>query len=182
MRISLTGPHGSGKSTLMKAIEEDPRWGKIELQFLPEMTRKIAALGYPINEAGTNDTQNLVIARYLEDVLAKDNYIVDRCIVDGYVYTQYLVETGQCDRALSDYAFFVSEMYIPRYNYIFYIPSEFEIEEDGTRSVGEDFHDRVVELFEEVFTIPRKNVIPLRGTVEERREKFFDTLREGGVI
>ncbi len=186
MRIALSGPHGSGKSTLLREIKQDDLFRDIRLKSIPEITREVQALGYPINEAGNNETQNLCIARCLNDILSDNNYIVDRCIVDQYIYTQYMFELGQVDRAVTDYARAVSDRYMSWYDFIFYIPAEFEPEDDGTRSTGKKFHDRIVELFEHQMGLYRRepniDIIELRGTVEERMGTFFSVLQNEGVI
>lgn len=186
MKIAITGPHGAGKSTLLRAIKSHPDYQKLRLDQIPEITREVQALGYPINEEGNNETQNLCIARCLNDILSRDNYIVDRAILDQAIYTDYMNVLGQVDRTVVQYAYAVSDMYMKWYNHVFYIPAEFEIENDGVRSTGKAFHDFVVQAFEREITNLEKTgevvITRLTGSVEERVNTFFSTLRGSGVI
>ena len=66
--------------------------------------------------------------------------------------------------------------YKDRYDYIFYLKPEFDIVDDGTRSTNVQFRDDIVELFDRYIKHIKVPVINLTGTVEERLEKFYNTI------
>ena len=86
MKISFTGTGCSGKSTLLTKCTE--HYGD-KFTYVTEVTRPIARMGLPINEDGNDDTQRAIIDAHIENNKL-DNVIMDRCIVDGYVYTEWL--------------------------------------------------------------------------------------------
>ena len=53
----------------------------------------------PINEKGTDLTQLLIANEHLVNFLLPEhqnkNTILDRCIVDGLIYTKWLCDNGQ---------------------------------------------------------------------------------------
>ena len=51
--------------------------------------------GLPINEDGTDVTQNLIMQEHIVNVFMYDNIITDRTALDGLVYTSYLHRNGK---------------------------------------------------------------------------------------
>ena len=68
----------------------------------------------------------------------------------------------------------VSEIYnetVNQYDVILYLRPEFEMIEDGVRSLNKEFRDKVLENFESLIK-DLKNVVVLSGTVENRVNQF----------
>jgi len=84
MRIALSGSHGTGKSTLLAALDTD-------LTKVPSCTREILAIAKR-NWLDPDDIQKYVLMREAVQ-LQDDNIIMDRCLLDGLAYTYYLNET-----------------------------------------------------------------------------------------
>ena len=131
MRIAITGAQSTGKSTLLRYLKQDDDLKGFE--FIDELTRKIAAKGININEEGSNMSQIFTVTIHAENIV-KDHFISDRCALDGLVYTKWLFDQGKVDKWILDYAVGVAKEVIPRYDYIFYLPAEIPIEDDGIRS------------------------------------------------
>jgi nicotinamide riboside kinase len=70
--------------------------------------------------------------------------------------------------------------YKDRYDYIFYLKPEFDIVDDGTRSTNTQFRDDIVELFDRYIKHIKVPIVYLTGTVEERLEKFYITIKNHG--
>jgi nicotinamide riboside kinase len=70
--------------------------------------------------------------------------------------------------------------YKDRYDYIFYLKPEFDIVDDGTRSTNTQFRDDIVELFDRYIKHIKIPIVYLTGTVEERLEKFYTTIKNHG--
>lgn len=169
MRIAITGAQSTGKSTLLRFLKQDDDLKGFE--FIDELTRKIAAKGININEEGSNMSQIFTITIHAENIV-KDHFISDRCALDGLVYTKWLFDQGKVDKWILDYAIGVAKEVIPRYDYIFYLPAEIPIEDDGVRSADIKFRDDIVALFESYTKELGVKLIELSGSVKDRAKLF----------
>ena len=169
MRIAITGAQSTGKSTLLRFLKNDDDLKGFE--FIDELTRKIAAKGININEEGSNMSQIFTVTIHAENII-KDHFISDRCALDGLVYTRWLFDQGKVDKWILDYALGVAKEVIPRYDYIFYLPAEIPIEDDGIRSANVKFRDEIVSLFEEYTKKLGVKLIELSGSVKDRAKMF----------
>lgn len=169
MRIAITGAQSTGKSTLLRFLKQDDDLKGFE--FIDELTRKIAAKGININEEGSNMSQIFTVTIHAENIV-KDHFISDRCALDGLVYTKWLFDQGKVDKWILDYAVGVAKEVIPRYDYIFYLPAEIPIEDDGVRSADIKFRDEIVSLFESYTKELGVKLIELSGSVKDRAKLF----------
>lgn len=169
MRIAITGAQSTGKSTLLRFLKQDDDLKGFE--FIDELTRKIAAKGININEEGSNMSQIFTVTIHAENIV-KDHFISDRCALDGLVYTKWLFDQGKVDKWILDYAVGVAKEVIPRYDYIFYLPAEIPIEDDGVRSADIKFRDEIVALFESYTKELGVKLIELSGSVKDRAKLF----------
>ena len=169
MRIAITGAQSTGKSTLLRYLKQDEDLKGFE--FIDELTRKIAAKGININEEGSNMSQIFTVTIHAENIV-KDHFISDRCALDGLVYTKWLFDQGKVDKWILDYAMGVAKEVIPRYDYIFYLPAEIPIEDDGVRSANIKFRDEIVALFEIYAKELDVKLIELTGAVKDRAKIF----------
>lgn len=171
-RISISGSHSTGKSTVIEALKNNKSISK-RFTFVQEVLRSIKKSGFKINELGNDNTQMLVMARFLE-YATMDNVILDRCALDGLVYSAYLYEKSQIRKNTLRIAESIFENV--KYDIMFYIAPEFDIVPDGVRSVNLEFRDRIAELFEEYMEAYKIEPIRLTGTVDERVSQFIDTI------
>lgn len=174
MRIAITGAQSTGKSTLLRYLKKDDDLKGFD--FIEELTRQIAAKGIDINEEGSNFSQIFTVTIHAENIINK-HFISDRCALDGLVYTKWLYDNDKVDKWMLDYAIGVAEEVLPRYDYIFYLPAEIPIEDDGVRSANQDFRDQILKLFEYYIDKFELDVIYLTGTVAERAKQFKRRLR-----
>lgn len=174
MKIAITGAQSTGKSTLLNYLKKDEDLKGFE--FIEELTRQIAAKGVDINEDGGNFTQIFTVTIHAENIIKK-HFISDRCALDALVYTRWLYDNEKVDKWMLEYAEGVAKEVLPRYDYIYYLPAEIPIEDDGVRSSNKSFRDEILELFEyyiEKFELP---IITLSGTVVQRAKSFKRKLR-----
>ncbi len=104
MIVSFTGAQSTGKTTLINELScllQSADW-----TIVPEVTRLVKRqFDVDINELGGDDTQALIITQHLINSLShKDNVIMDRCIIDGLVYTNYLYSEGKVSTDIVCYA------------------------------------------------------------------------------
>lgn len=176
--MAIAGAHGTGKTTLLEALKKEPLFKDVD--FLPEITRTIREQGFDINEAGTLDTQILVMAAHMQNLLLHKNFIVDRSLIDGVAYTRYLYDNGQIPDWFLIYCSELLDTYLKMYDLIIYIPVEFDIVDDGVRSINPSFRDEIQLLFEDMIEEYSKeltNIITVTGTVEQRVKQVIDAVR-----
>ena len=176
MKIAFTGAQSTGKTTLLKELKRDPDFS-LKFDFRDEITRRMQKKGLSINESGNDITQLLIMNSHIKNTLI-DNVIMDRCALDGLVYTDWMYRKGKIQQWVIEYADNVFKMLIDRYDYIFYLVPEFDIEDDGVRSTDIDFRNEIVILFEQYIKAWNIPVIKLTGTVEQRLNKIKETINE----
>lgn len=175
MIISFSGAQSTGKTTLLNYLLTR----NTDYVFVPEVTRLVRRnYNLPINEAGSDLTQLMIINSHLHNMLLKreSNVILDRCIYDGLIYTKWLYSKGKVSQSVYDYTKHIFDILKDRYAVIFYTsPTDVLIEDDGERSIDVEFRNDIIKLFEESLE-GASNVVVLRGSVKERLETIKSTL------
>ena len=97
MIVSFTGAQSTGKTTLLNhLVDKNPY-----VTFVEEVTRRVKReFNLPINEDGGNVTQYMIMADHVANVYRKTESeltVLDRCAVDGVVYTRWLQLQGMVD-------------------------------------------------------------------------------------
>jgi len=176
MRIAFTGAQSTGKTTLLTELKSVAPYS-YTYTYIDEITRRMIKRGVQINEGGDDVTQLLIMNSHLKNVLS-DNVIMDRCALDGVVYTRYLYNRGQVSEWVMDYAEQVFQLIIEKYDHIFYLQPEFAIQHDGVRSTDEGFRDQIAKLFSEYILECEVPVVHLTGTVQDRLTQIKEVINE----
>ena len=188
MIFSFTGAQCTGKTTLLKHLYKEN--GDYPFVFVPEVTRLIRReYNMPINESGDDLTQMLIMTEHVRNIFRdRADYIVrgihqilDRCALDGIVYSHYLLDKGKINRATYDACDLIYKKLINKYDVIFYTShKDVELVDDGERSVDKIFREDIIGLFDMYmqYNIIEKGprVVHLEGTVEERLKTIKSTL------
>lgn len=169
MRIGICGAQSVGKTTLLNALRSEKILKDIRVR--NEVTRRVASYGLPINEDGSDITQKLIMHEHMVNVFMYDSFITDRTALDGVVYTHYLHENGKISDETMTYVTNIFVKLKSCYDILFYIRPEFDIQNDGIRSVDTAFRDRIVVLFDQYVDTFRVPVIELSGSVRERLDQ-----------
>lgn len=183
MRIGVSGSQSSGKTTLLNAMKAIPAVGSLE--YLLEMVRSFHVKGLKVNEDGDLNTQQAVIAGHILNLLTRDNYVVDRTLLDGVVYTRYhyIYDEGVIPEWFMTYCEHVLEQNISLYDYVFYLPAEIPLVDDGFRSLNLDYRKKISDLFEAEIDRLRdrgiQNIYTLTGSVEDRVTAVKNILHRG---
>jgi predicted ATPase len=175
MLIALTGVHSSGKTSVLDALKNKPKLAGFT--FVGEITREIKEAGFEINEEGTNLTQLFILARHLENLLL-DNAIIDRCLLDGLVYTDYLFFKDKVMKEVYAYALKAFKSFYHKYDYIFFFPPTLPLYDDAVRSTDTNFYRGIAHRFSfyiTQFQIPVIHII--QGTIEERVKQILGVIR-----
>ena len=172
VRVAFSGAQSTGKTTLLNALRSSADFK--DCKFWDEITRQIKEQGFEINEQGTDATQLKIMQEHKRRVQADDSGLVifDRCSLDGLVYTQYLYNRGQLTKETLDEATRVFEETISSWDTIFFLRPEFEVVDDGVRSVNVEFHRNIVFLFDHFIEKYNLQFIQLTGSVEDRVNQF----------
>jgi len=178
MIASFTGAQSTGKTTLLNILKEKNN----NITFIDEVTRRIKReYNLPINEDGGELTQFMIMADHIANVYRKyDNEVVilDRCVVDGLVYTQWLYANSKVDSLMNDIASNIYNSLYNKYDVIFYTaPEDVELVDDGERSADKKFRDDIITNFEHRIK-SLNNVVVLKGTVEKRLETVKKTFEK----
>ena len=186
MLISFTGAQSSGKTTLLNQWSDNHRWNVV-----PEITRKLKRDGFDINDNSSNyiDTQIAILTAHLSNIFSYSkssiytysntdmNTILDRCIVDGFIYTRYFRMEGKVDEFTDRMFSYMLKRYISNYDCIFYTsPYDVALINDGERSMSESFRNRIIKLYEELILDKYPNVFVLEGSVESRYNKMVEII------
>lgn len=181
MRVSFSGAQSSGKTTLLnecKHIYKDYR-------FVDEVTRLVKrSYGVNINEIGDGNTQLYILAEHIKNhLIPGDKLVLDRCILDGYVYTKYQVNNGKVSQSILDGFNAVFGVLFDKLDLVFYTdPSDVELVDDGERSADIKFREDIIEIFENLITYKmspknREKIIRLKGSVQERMDTIAKYLK-----
>ena len=176
LKICITGPQSQGKSTLLSDLKEHPQFK--DFQFYGNITRGLKEQGYGINEDGDTITQYMVVAKHIEHAYKKGKCVLDRCIIDGIVYSLHLCN---CNKVYEEFIHGLYPIYpliLNKYDYIFYTGHEIPLVDDGTRSIDVDFFNNICKLFDTAIDkFPHKDkIIKLTGNREDRVKQVIDII------
>jgi len=174
MIVSFTGAQSTGKTTLLNAVRDlNPT-----LNFIDEVTRRIKReFDLPINENGGDITQSMIMTDHIANLYRRyDGFdvVLDRCAMDGVVYTHWLYNHGKVSKATLMWAQKVYDELISKYDVIFYTsPWGVPLVNDGERSVDIEFREEILKLFDDyiydlIIENRADNIFTVEGTVEER--------------
>lgn len=182
MLISFSGAQSTGKSTLLRFWQESvPEWS-----YVPEVTRLVKReYNLPINEEGNDLTQTMIMSEHLRYAYTKrDNHVVlDRCSLDGLVYTHWLCDKKKVSMGTYSHARYVFDNTIDKYDLIIYTsPEDVPVVDDGERSINIKFREEIIDLFEKYFEIiPKQKVLRVAGSVQQRVEQIETAFKKLGI-
>jgi len=141
-RVALVGSSSTGKTTAYELLKNKlPKW-----EFVNESTRTVKRYGFPINEEGTEATQLAISNFHLKALLQPYNLILDRCYLDVLIYSEFMENISISTlEYLKDIWTSVKE----EYSHFVYFPIEFDVVDDGVRSIDETWRREVDAKFKE---------------------------------
>lgn len=128
MRIAFTGSHSTGKTTLVK----HPYFERFNNYLVQEsISRK-----YP-KDWKDRDTQRKVNREYFSTHLLNKNLIAARSFYDPWAYSRINV-----DKSFMLWYFNICT-YLIHYDFLFYLPIEFNVDDDNYRPVDKEYQKQV---------------------------------------
>lgn len=195
MIVSFSGAQSTGKTTLLKHLQEKNKDNKT-FTFVEEVTRLVKRVySKEINEGGNDVTQSLIMYHHFINSIHRSTSegqehvkILDRCAVDGFVYTLWLRYNRPelvSDSVLND-CYETFRNLLPRYSIIFYTsPEDVVLIDDGERSTNDKFRDDIIALFnfmrEELHKHTSPKWVVLKGTVQERLKTIKEEIEKYGI-
>lgn len=171
MRIGIIGAQGVGKTVLIDALLEEPEFKNYI--HAPSPTRFLMqTFGMSFDNANT-EIQLATLCMQVFNMLSYPNAFLDRTVIDNFAYLRYHAAKGNTDLSINALNFieYVTQDFAHRLDYIFLIPVEFGIEEDGVRNTDpeqqKEIEKIIIGLLSE-FSIEKKKLFYLTGTVEQR--------------
>ena len=147
MRIALIGAQGTGKTTILNELKNEPLFNNYE--FITEVVRHFHKhYNIPISEKSTDVSQLIYFNKYFEILNLNENFVSDRSLIDVLSYTLYVKD--KIPKYVTDYMFKIIEQYIIKYDYIFYFPIMFPVSSDGVRSNDKTFQRKIDSIMNSV--------------------------------
>ena len=175
MRIVFTGSHGTGKTTLVNELKKFDLFKDYYVN--KSFNRLLSAELKHYKKAPEMNiiNQSTILGFKSWEVLQYKNYIGDRAVIDtfGYINSNIDKNISEDEIKLLHKTFSPTINY---YDYIFYIPVEFYIEDDNFRPTDRGYQKKVDE---EIFKYLKKNKIKhyeITGCVKERIDKIMDII------
>lgn len=174
MRIGITGAQGVGKTTLLNALRSERTFR--DFVVCDEVTRRVKSYGLPINEGGNDTTQILIMNEHVYNVFMFDEMITDRTALDGLVYSTWLYKNARINQPTLKHVKDVFHKVWPMYKHVFYIEPEFDLVDDGVRSVDKAFRDEIADLFDTIIEKEKLTMTRVKGSVRERVSTIVDII------
>ena len=182
MKIAFSGPQASGKSTLIKNLL-DNHLNKQDYTFIKGGARKLKDLGFEINEKGDDLSQVLLFNNYIDDLVIKPkqyntkNFIYDRWLMDGVVYSEWSTSIGKNKPWVFDYGLLMLRMLCTEIDIVFYCdPNGVPVENDNYRNVDLEYRNIITSIFENYMkehVAPFKKLVRLTGSLQDRTAKVL---------
>ena len=175
MRIGICGTHATGKTTVLNYLRSIKRFENYT--FCVECTREVMRLGLSINENGTDTTQKLIMQSHVFNLYMYEDMITDRTAYDGLAYSRYLFSKQSITAECMDHVQKVFNKTYQDYDIIFHIKPEFDVIDDGVRSMNSDFRVQVDIEFDSILSeFPPNRLCMLTGSVENRAAQIINFL------
>jgi nicotinamide riboside kinase len=169
-RIALVGASSTGKTTVYELLKNKlPKY-----EFINESTRTVGSYGFPINEAGTSETQLAISSFHLEALLRPGNVILDRCYMDLIVYSNFM---DKISKESHNYIEDTWNRVKNEYTHYIYFPIEFKSVDDGVRSVNEEWRDKIDKEFQALLEGVRKPYLTVTGSPMQRLEQILEFIQ-----
>ena len=162
----FVGAQGTGKTTILNHYKE------MGWYCITEVVRQLAKQGIKINEMGDIEGQKVIYKKYKDLLNHNASYMSDRGLIDVTAYTGYLYThqpSPETEELFMEQYMGCLEFLKEHENaYIFYFPIEFDVVDDGVRSVDEDYRKEIDKNIKTILENGKIPFIEVKGTVEER--------------
>lgn len=175
-RIAIIWSHWTWKSTLLSELKK--RLNKFE--FIDEVARSEIKRVWKNPQDMTTDEyeffQRKILAEQIKSESKKTinniNFISDRSVLDVLAYSEQISEE------VYDILYKRVKEYLEHLPYtdVYYIPIQFELEQDWVRYIWDEFQEIIDDRIKRLLSEFKINYIELTGTVKERADTITRNL------
>jgi nicotinamide riboside kinase len=178
MRIGITGSHGTGKTTLAKALAE-----QTGLPLIEEQARYVAQKLGITSIKSLRDDQNRganfqwgCLNQQLQ-VEKRQHFVSDRTTIDNAVYwLKYHAHRWPSEA--SNYYYQRALGNVKNYDLIIYVPPEFPPEDDGFRGTDRGQQLEVDIYIRAFLALTEPSFITVKGTMEQRLKEAISAIQD----
>lgn len=176
MRLCISGAQCTGKTTLMNLIENSGEFS--DYTFFYEIVRKLASEeNIRINDDSHHHSQMRIFEEHYKNIEKSSNFISDRCALDALVYSKWGFLHDKFTTTEHIEHLIAFDKCIKHYDVIFYLPIEFDVVDDGFRSLNTQFRNEIDELFVALAARHGVHLVKLSGSPQEKFETFCKTIK-----
>src|SRR5438270_968836 len=177
MKIAFVGSFSTGKTTLANLFARE--W---DYPLLPEVAREVVALGFPLDQSATAETETLIFLKQWRAEVSHERFVADRSIYDVLAYADWVMEHNRSERKENHLWTESRELAVldlrARYDHVFYLPVEFPIVLDGLRPDDAGFQadiDRRIRGLLETHDVPFTTVT---GSIDDRQHQVRELVTQ----
>jgi predicted ATPase len=176
MRISISGSHSVGKTTLANQLMEAVQRG-YNIKLIPEIARILIAKRFLLNQDITEWGIVTYVQEYLhsERICDADIILSDRSLIDLLAY----IKTNNSPKIRNKFIQLVEEVVFEeskRFDYYFYLPIEFPLILDNVRPIDINYQKEVDHTLAELFKYYSIHPIVITGTIDQRISKAINII------
>lgn len=165
-KIAITWTFSTGKTTLVEVIQKIT-----DYSCYTNFERKV------LHDIQWQDDwkQMYLISEQIrqEYLIRKDNYITDNCLITILAYSYFILKENEYQNYNKRVKDFLE--YYP-YTKVFYIPIEFEIEDDNFRHTDKEFQKQINQKIIELLIEFKINFIIVTWSLEERKNLILKNM------
>lgn len=180
-KIGVIGSHGVGKTTFANMLANE-----LSIPRIDELARTVHQLGFELDHNSTVHGQALMWLGQMYEEITLEEFVSDRTLLDVVAYGSLLVESKE--DSLKD-SYFINaignitqEIINSHYTVVFYIPVEFEPEDDGVRNTDSSWQKEVDKRIVELLDAFNVDYFPITGSKSERIDTALAYLEDQGVL
>ncbi len=171
MKIGFCGTMSVGKTTLVKALKELPKFK--DYTFRTERSKYLMEMGIPLNTDSTLKGQ-LVFAAERASELLTDNIITDRTVIDVMAFS------ALSKSMMAAESYFLNATLanlVHDYDHLFYVsPVGVKIEDNGVRTTDSKYRDQINQKIIDILDNNSVKFTTLQGSTKERINKIEETI------
>lgn len=183
MKIGFTGSQGSGKTTLAKAMMNDPWFKSNDWKFAGSSVRAMHDKGFAINKDADPLSQLVsTVSRITTEYTAEqgvDNLVVDRTPLDSLAYTTYQYNNVWTDFNSKHYwqiSYDLVSKHMSEYDFVFYFPPYWAPKDDGVRSADVEYQLEIDKLIDNYLDDMGIASFMIKNVSTDKRLKYIKSI------